>query len=121
MTTAVDQHQRTLNAETAKVEQVETSHPDAEARIRLRKGAAQRRKVVERFAEVVAGLLVDLVAREISDRDGRLEFRTADTRAGDDDRRRRFGRRIAFVHVRGRRYVSFRFDIRRVRWRRECR
>ena len=54
---AVDQHQRTLRAEAAKIEQVEAGDADAETRILLGEGAAQLRQVVQRLTDIGVALL----------------------------------------------------------------
>ena len=59
---AVDQDQRALGAETAKVEQVEAGDADAETRILLGEGAAQLRQIVQRFADIGVAALDDALA-----------------------------------------------------------
>ena len=85
MTAAVDQNQRALCAETAKIEQVKPGDADAEARVLLCEGAAQLGQVVQRVADVGLTLLQKAFAGDRGDRHGRIEVRTADARAGDDD------------------------------------
>ena len=97
---AVDQDQRALGAEAAKIEQVKTRDTDAEARVLLGERAAQLGQVVQRVADVGLTLLEKAFAGDRGDRHGRFEVRTADARAGDDNRpfRSRFG---AFVRSNG--------------------
>ncbi len=85
MTAAVDQNQRALRAETAKVEEVQTGDADAEARVLLGEGAAQLGKIVQRVTNIGLTLLEKALARDRRDRHGRFKVRTADARPGDDD------------------------------------
>jgi hypothetical protein len=51
MTTAVDEHERALRAEAAKVEQVQAARTEEARRVLLAERAAELRQVVEKVAD----------------------------------------------------------------------
>ena len=85
MTAAVDEHQRALRTEAAKIEQVEAARSEEPGRVLLAESAAQLRQIVQKVANRNPSGFKDFGAGDDRDRIGRFEVRLADTRARDDN------------------------------------
>ena len=85
MAAAVDQHQGTLRAEAAQIEQAEAGGAEEAGRVRLAEGAAQRGQFVQRVTDRGTAGLEEFLAVDRGDRNGAFEVGAADTRTGDDD------------------------------------
>ena len=86
MAAAIDQHQRPLGAEAAKIEEVQARSAEEAGRVGLAERAAQSGKVIEGVADRGLAGFEELLAADRSDRKRRFKVRTTNARAGDLDR-----------------------------------
>jgi hypothetical protein len=83
VTAPVDEHQGPLDAETAKIEDVEAGGADEAVRVSLAEGRTKRGEVVEGVADADVTLAGEVLDADRSDRHVRFEVGPANARSGD--------------------------------------